>query len=488
VILLGAIFLRPSEAYCQIQGTSYLAAAGSRPWAIYLPNRGYYAVWDNLVDAIHVRKVDLSGIPTTDTTSLLNTSASLSPRICANAHHAAIVWEDRLSNEISFFNTYIVGYVFNMDTLRGGTYVMYNDIYFDAIRGGQDVDFIDDTTLIVVWCGNGPSTISPQSGIYAQLYSTGGDFIGSNLLMTDHIQNGVNGIGPRVVAHAGIGYFFVTWVDNSMGSNRLFGRKFSSSGVPQAPSFLISDDSAMTDMFYYGTALDSSGGFVACWIADRDTVSRIEWRWYDRNGVPLSGSQSVSGDNKLFDSGNCIDVSIDDQNRTVLVWEQNTMKGSKILGQAFRADKSSFGKAFRVSSDTTANEEIFPRVIFRNNKVFTVWQSNGIQASIIDFEGIVSVRGYVKNQMPVGNYELYQCYPNPFNPSTTIRYALPERSHVTMAVFNTLGQQVATLVNENEEAGIRDVVFDGSGLASGVYFYRLRAGEYVQTRKLVVLK
>jgi hypothetical protein len=79
-------------------------------------------------------------------------------------------------------------------------------------------------------------------------------------------------------------------------------------------------------------------------------------------------------------------------------------------------------------------------------------------------------------------------YPNPFNPTTTITYALPSRSQVTLSVFNTLGQQVATLVNEIEDTGYHDVRFDASGLASGIYFYRLIAGEYVATKKLVVLR
>jgi hypothetical protein len=85
-------------------------------------------------------------------------------------------------------------------------------------------------------------------------------------------------------------------------------------------------------------------------------------------------------------------------------------------------------------------------------------------------------------------FELQQNYPNPFNPTTTIRYALPARAHVTLFVFNTLGQQVATLVNDAQDSGYHDVRFDGSGLASGVYFYRLQAGRYVDTKKFVMLK
>ncbi len=86
------------------------------------------------------------------------------------------------------------------------------------------------------------------------------------------------------------------------------------------------------------------------------------------------------------------------------------------------------------------------------------------------------------------NFELGQNYPNPFNPSTVIRYALPSKARANLTVFNSLGQVVKELVNENEEAGYHEVRFDGTGLASGVYFYRLQAGSFVETKKLTLLK
>ncbi len=83
---------------------------------------------------------------------------------------------------------------------------------------------------------------------------------------------------------------------------------------------------------------------------------------------------------------------------------------------------------------------------------------------------------------------LNQNYPNPFNPSTTIRYGLPIRSHVTLAVFNTLGQQVALLQNGEQEAGYHEVKFDGNSLSSGVYFYRMQTENFVQSRKLLLVR
>ena len=89
-------------------------------------------------------------------------------------------------------------------------------------------------------------------------------------------------------------------------------------------------------------------------------------------------------------------------------------------------------------------------------------------------------------QVP-GRFTLSQNYPNPFNPATTIRYALPHKSQVLLAVYNTLGQQVASLVQGRQEAGAYEVKFDASGLASGMYYYRLQAESFVQTKKLLLL-
>jgi hypothetical protein len=85
-------------------------------------------------------------------------------------------------------------------------------------------------------------------------------------------------------------------------------------------------------------------------------------------------------------------------------------------------------------------------------------------------------------------FELLQNYPNPFNPSTTIKYELPRPTEVRLSVYDILAREVSVLVNERREAGIHEVMFNASGLASGVYFYRLQARGFIQTMKLMVLK
>jgi hypothetical protein len=92
-------------------------------------------------------------------------------------------------------------------------------------------------------------------------------------------------------------------------------------------------------------------------------------------------------------------------------------------------------------------------------------------------------------QSPTPNrFALEQNYPNPFNPATTIRYALLVQSHVTLKIFNVLGQEVALLVDEIQDAGFKSVHWDASKFASGMYFYKLSAGPYVEVKKMLIVQ
>ena len=83
---------------------------------------------------------------------------------------------------------------------------------------------------------------------------------------------------------------------------------------------------------------------------------------------------------------------------------------------------------------------------------------------------------------------LGQNYPNPFNPSTTIRYELPKSSTVRLSVYDLLGREVSVLVDESRNAGVHETTYDAVGLSSGVYFVRMQAGSFVETKTLLLIR
>jgi Secretion system C-terminal sorting domain len=102
------------------------------------------------------------------------------------------------------------------------------------------------------------------------------------------------------------------------------------------------------------------------------------------------------------------------------------------------------------------------------------------------FKGIVGIHE-IPNSTPT-KFILNQNYPNPFNPTTTIRYSIPQSGFVILKVFNLLGQEVATLVNQEQKSGEYNVDFDASNLASGIYMYKIQSGNFNLTKKMILLK
>jgi hypothetical protein len=118
------------------------------------------------------------------------------------------------------------------------------------------------------------------------------------------------------------------------------------------------------------------------------------------------------------------------------------------------------------------------------------WETNldTIYNALYDYGLSIPTGIYIKPRQKLQSFKLSQNYPNPFNPTTMISYQLPRISDVGMSIYNLLGQKIATLVNETQQAGFHHVEWDASGLANGVYYYRIEAGNFVQTRKMIYLK
>jgi hypothetical protein len=138
------------------------------------------------------------------------------------------------------------------------------------------------------------------------------------------------------------------------------------------------------------------------------------------------------------------------------------------------------------SAETSNNENL---LIIRDHPVANQYLQE-FAARYYQFGGSDTIRVGVEASGPSVPpvYSLEQNYPNPFNPKTVVSYQLPAVSEVRLAVYDLLGREVATLVNERKSAGRYAAVFEPTGLASGVYFYRLTAGGFSQTRRMILLR
>jgi hypothetical protein len=130
------------------------------------------------------------------------------------------------------------------------------------------------------------------------------------------------------------------------------------------------------------------------------------------------------------------------------------------------------------------------------NNAYIIWNQINSEGYLYASAGELGL--YKSNSIVVGvneqsissasTFELFQNFPNPFNSTTNIKYEIQQASRVVVKVYDLMGNEVATLLNRYQEAGSYDLIFQAEDLASGIYFYQLRAGEFVATKKLIMLK
>lgn len=139
-----------------------------------------------------------------------------------------------------------------------------------------------------------------------------------------------------------------------------------------------------------------------------------------------------------------------------------------------------------MSTDSVSNLKHFDFVQYTNIVYGWAVSSYGKVIKLVDTLAILT--GVNPNSNIPYEYSLMQNYPNPFNPSTEIEFALPKESFVTLSVYDAIGREIDVLINGNTKPGTHKVTFDGSNHNSGVYFYKLRAGDFTETKKMILLK
>ena len=224
------------------------------------------------------------------------------------------------------------------------------------------------------------------------------------------------------------------------------------------PSVSVSADGRVVFLMWTGPQLKSTGELDTAFNGSTSQPRTLFWR-------DLYFTYSVDGGNTFVPVERFPECS-DDVSETY-------GHAAQLLE---KLDDSTYRAHIVYLADLTTGVGPFDGVLTDNPIVYTYYD--------IVAPGVVSV----DERNIVNNYYLYQNFPNPFNPSTTIKFTIAARSHVTLKVFDVLGREVETLVDEVKEAGQYTVKFNGKDLPSGMYLYTLSAGNFSKTNKMLLIK
>ncbi|MCF6270015.1 MAG: T9SS type A sorting domain-containing protein [Melioribacteraceae bacterium] len=207
------------------------------------------------------------------------------------------------------------------------------------------------------------------------------------------------------------------------------------------------------------------------------------WEYSEFGGMYKSIDGGNSWD-KILDKSRIVDIAIDPTDNNLIyaanqnwyIFNDEVDPGifrSKNGGADWENITANLGHTFIKFIELHPNN---PNLLFLGTDGGGVWVTD----LVTDVNG-------ESDKLP-NTFELYQNYPNPFNPSTIIFYKIKENSHVQLKVYNILGQEIKTLVNKNQKAGNYKIEFNGNGLASGLYFYRIQAGTFTNVKKMLLIK
>ncbi len=330
--------------------------------------------------------------------------------------------------------------------------------------------------------------------IQGQILSASGNKIGNNFIVDD---NNIQAFRGSVTSGDQPLFVFSSRGPDNRWS--LMGRAINSDGT-QGNGFTFYTEPD-PDIELYGSAdTDADGNIFVAFARIDGFKTDIYVAKFDANGNPLTNARVVN-DLTGFRRREAPNVAVNKETGKVAVTWTLDFEGTRSNWlQRYFNDLSPFGEnvfmnhsqrdEFDIVTLFLDAAEILYNVLTGNRNVQRSDGQSGtgydIWANAVDFNNPVNVRDDFNNS--ITGFYLYQNYPNPFNPATTIQFSLPQAGNVTLKIFNLLGEEVKSLVNEYQQAGNHSLQFKANNLASGIYFYRLQAGSFVETKKLVLIK
>jgi len=326
--------------------------------------------------------------------------------------------------------------------------------------------------------------------IWAQQYLNDGTPIGENFIVND--DGGFEAqMNPDIAIDAS-GNFVVVWEDKRNGIYEIYLQQYLSDGTPLGSNFKAEEIILCDRALAPSISMDQEGNFYVTWRDNRNDVYNIFCKQFSSYGIPIGNSFQVNIETGI-DYRYSPSISINESGSFTIAWTNVDEGNYDIYAQQFLNDSTPYGNNYRISI-TDEMEQSAPGVVLGDSRIFYVWQDNSdghtgfdIWAKVMDWDTIVGIDNNSAFEISQ-KVSLLQNYPNPFKGQTNISYYLVKKNFVSIKVFDLIGRIKANLVNETKNAGNHQVLFKASDLENGVYYYQLKAGDNIVTRKMMVLE
>ena len=275
----------------------------------------------------------------------------------------------------------------------------------------------------------------------------------------------------------------VVWEDQRDGNREIYYKRSTDAGVSWGADVRLTNNSSNS----YTPSVAVSGSVMhVVWEDTRDGISEIYYKPSTDAGVSWGADTRLTNDTAMSEypsvtvSGSVVHVVWDDH--------RDGINGEIYYKRSIDAGVS-WGADMRLTNNT--NLSVFSSVAVSGSVVHVVWRDERDGNYEIYYK-----RNPTGNSIGITNisteipsaFSLSQNYPNPFNPTTNIRFGVQSSGFINIKIFDILGREISTLVNEQLKPGTYEVDWDGSGFTSGVYFYTMRTGSYTETKKMLMIK
>jgi hypothetical protein len=450
----------PAFSFTSDNNAWYVASSGTLVHIVWYDNRdGNYEIY-------YKRSTDEGVNWGADTRLTNNSAASRNPAIAVSGSVVHVLWQDERdgsNGEIYYKRSTDAGISWGADT-RMTNNAAYSVNPSVAVYG---------SVVHVVW----HDTRDGNEEIYYKRSSDAGVSWGADTRLTNSTSDSYS----ASVAVSG-SLVHVSWTDFHDGNGEIYYKRSTDAGVTWGADTRLTNNPAYS--IYPSVAVSSSFVHVV-WYENRDDNYEVYYKRSIDGGITwgadtrLTNNSDSSWHPTVAVSGSVVHI----------VWTDNREGNREIFYKRSTDGGVSWGVDTRLTNNLSDSR--LSSIAVSGSFVHVVWRDNRDGNSEIYYKrnptgNTIGIKN-ISSEIP-SSYSLQQNYPNPFNPATNIKFAIPKNEFVKITVFDMLGKEIETLVNEQLAPGTYETNWNASNYPSGVYFYKLSAGDFSETKKMLLLK